>query len=229
MDYKEIQEKIKEDFVKKAKKDTRIQKVLKKIKEGKATYEDASDFAKYAGNHIADILDKYLKENLVDERVTQELAESLLPKSLRLNHQYVADICESVQELLNKKKKIGVKAKRPFYSEHREEGLMNKLVAYEKYKENADTFKQYIENVSMAAVDKSVEVNAEFQYKSGLNPKIQRVAVGHCCKWCQSKVGIWDYGQVKDTGNEVFRRHTNCRCQVLYIPVSYTHLRAHET
>ncbi len=62
------------------------------------------------------------------------------------------------------------------------------------------------------------EKNADFHYNAGLRPKIIRTAVGKTCKWCQSMAGVYDYSKVSNTGNNVFRRHANCDCTVVYDP-----------
>ena len=52
---------------------------------------------------------------------------------------------------------------------------------------------------------------------SGLAPKIKRTSTGHCCEWCEKLVGTYNYEDVRDTGNDVFRRHRHCRCTVEFI------------
>lgn len=63
-----------------------------------------------------------------------------------------------------------------------------------------------------------IKANAEFQYNAGLNPRIVRTSTGKCCEWCNRLVGIYDYEKVRNKGNNVFRRHNNCRCVVEYDP-----------
>ena len=52
---------------------------------------------------------------------------------------------------------------------------------------------------------------------SGLAPKIKRTSTGHCCEWCEKLAGTYNYEDVRDTGNNVFRRHRHCRCTVEFI------------
>ena len=63
--------------------------------------------------------------------------------------------------------------------------------------------------------DKSVQNNARFQSKSGLRPTIIRTTSGKTCKWCQSLAGTYEYDRVD---KDVFRRHANCDCLVVYSP-----------
>ena len=72
-------------------------------------------------------------------------------------------------------------------------------------------------NFTQSVVDDSIKKNAECQYQSGLSPKIRRISMGKCCKWCDRLVGTYDYATVRNTGNGVFRRHEHCRCTVEFI------------
>lgn len=75
-----------------------------------------------------------------------------------------------------------------------------------------------ISTFCMSIVDDSVKANADFQYNAGMSPKIIRTTDGKCCEWCNKLAGVYDYEKVKNTGNEVFRRHRNCGCIVAYDP-----------
>jgi hypothetical protein len=74
------------------------------------------------------------------------------------------------------------------------------------------------DNFSQSIVDDAVRKNADFQWKSGLEPKMVQMAEYKCCEWCSKLEGTYRYEDVKDTGNDVFRRHENCRCKVTYVP-----------
>ena len=39
-----------------------------------------------------------------------------------------------------------------------------------------------------------------------------------CCKWCQSLEGTYRYEDVSGSGNDVWRRHKNCKCLIVYAP-----------
>ena len=72
-------------------------------------------------------------------------------------------------------------------------------------------------NFTMLVVDDAIKENAGIQFMSGLAPKIKRTSTGKCCKWCDRLVGTYNYEDVRDTGNNVFRRHRHCRCTVEFI------------
>lgn len=215
----EILDRIKELYKKAVKKNAGLQKILKKVEELEATYADASTFSSLTGQIIGELIDNELKENLLDGVVPQEVAQIIIPGALIHNHEVVSDVCESIQNALNKKAGISIKALRPFFEDRKVDGIVREVLNAPNYPDKSEAVKQQIENVSMSAVDKSVQANAEFHYNSGLQTKITRKSIGECCEWCNNMVGEYDYESVKRTGNEVFRRHSNCRCQVLYVPV----------
>ena len=69
--------------------------------------------------------------------------------------------------------------------------------------------------------------NADFQYKAGLSPKIVRTSTGNCCEWCDKLAGTYEYSDVRKTGNNVWRRHSYCRCLVDYHPGNGKKQNAH--
>ena len=67
-------------------------------------------------------------------------------------------------------------------------------------------------------VDDFVRENADFQSNAGLTVIVQRIADAKCCKWCSNLAGSWLYDQVRDRGNDIWKRHNNCHCQIIYDP-----------
>lgn len=53
------------------------------------------------------------------------------------------------------------------------------------------------DNYCQSIVDNAVRKNADFQWKSGLEPKIVRTAEYKCCKWCSNLEGTYRYEDVK--------------------------------
>ena len=70
----------------------------------------------------------------------------------------------------------------------------------------------------MSVVDDFVRENADFQYEVGKSPVIIREGGSTCCKWCADLTGVYEYSRVRNTGNDVFRRHDNCRCTIEFDP-----------
>ena len=87
--------------------------------------------------------------------------------------------------------------------------------------------KEPLINLGQSIVDEAVRSNADFQYKAGLSPKIVRTSTGNCCEWCDKLAGTYEYSDVRKTGNNVWRRHSYCRCLVDYHPGNGKKQNAH--
>lgn len=98
-------------------------------------------------------------------------------------------------------------------------GIIEALVDADDYELVQNLFEIAIQTYAKHIVDNCVRQNANFHYESGLSPKIIRITSGKTCKWCQALRGVYKYEDVKDTGNDVFRRHANCDCLVVYDPM----------
>ena len=97
-------------------------------------------------------------------------------------------------------------------------GLVERISDSDDMKLIQNTMSESITNFTQSVVDDTIRTNAEFHSKLGLKPKIRRTSTGKCCEWCQQVVGVYDYQEVKETNNDVFRRHRYCRCEVDYDP-----------
>lgn len=195
-----------------------VSSLVQKIQEGRGTYADADRLASLTGRSTGKAVADGLAQNSVDGKVAEEVARAALIRPLEHNYNIVADACETVQKSLNKKAGLGLNAVRPEFNRDRAEGLVTEILGKDDVPSFAGTIIQQIENVSMSTVDDSVRVNADAHYNAGLSPKIERIADSKCCEWCNSLAGTYEYSRVNNTGNDVFRRHANCRCQVLYDP-----------
>ncbi len=110
---------------------------------------------------------------------------------------------------------ISLKAIKPELNQDRIDGIVNKISEYEDFKEGKWLLEEPIKNFTQSIVDDTIKTNADFQYKSGLTPKIVRKEVGTCCDWCKEVVGTYEY---PDVPKDVYRRHRFCKCTVDYLP-----------
>lgn len=110
---------------------------------------------------------------------------------------------------------ISLKAIKPEINQDRIDGIVNKISEYDDFKEGKWLLEEPIKNFTQSIVDDTIKTNADFQYKSGLTPKIVRKEVGNCCDWCKEVVGVYEY---PDVPKDVYRRHQRCKCTVDYLP-----------
>lgn len=209
---KEVQDKFEQEFGK----SEVIKNAFETLKAKKATYANANDFA----IEIGEILSKALTTSvtagkLPDGEMYYNIAKRLLEPVLQRNHELVADYSTEVQTILNEKAKISIAVQSVDLNQDRINGFIERFSREDKFDDVKWLLGDPIVNFTQSIVDDSIKKNAEFHAKAGLQPKIVRKTAGHCCKWCQSLAGSYNY---PDVPKDVYRRHQNCRCTVDYKP-----------
>lgn len=198
--------------------DSELARIQKKIDEGTATGKDLDAFAVRSGELLAQALHEHVSgEILPNGRMYYNIANRLLPPVLRQNYEDVADVSDAIQTIMNEQAGIGIKAQRPELNEDRVEGLVDLASEAEQYEDIQKELEGDVVNFSLSVATDSVKSNAEFQYQSGLSPKVERTAEPSCCPWCQKLENTYDYADIRGTGNEVWQRHRACRCVVEYV------------
>lgn len=208
-------QKIKNDFNTRFSKSQKIKELYLKINNGVATYKEAQEFAVESGKILSEALQGNLSSSILpDGRLYYNIADRILRPMLENNYELISDVSVRVQTILNKKSNIGIKAIKPEMNEDKVQGIIDIVSGKEKYDDIAYMVGDPIVNFSQTIVDDAVKANADFQWKSGLTPKIIRTSSGKCCEWCDKLAGVYDYEDVKNTGNNAFKRHKNCICLV---------------
>jgi len=209
---------VRKSFTELFEKDKTIESVYKKIRQGRATYADASLFSKEVGTILAKTF-KQIDFATVD---VNDLAENIVLNALNQNIALTDLVCESVQSSLNEAAGIGMNPVKPYHDPSRVKGIQKLVAEAEDAEEIAVALNEPVITNAMTNVDNWVKTNADFQAESGLSPIIVRTWSGsypsHDTKhtdWCESLAGTWEYG---DEPHDVYRRHEGCRCTVEYFP-----------
>lgn len=198
--------------------DDRLARFAEKLTKGEATYVDAWDYARRVGGQMSDALLEVAEEILLSED-----GYDIVMSALHDGYQEAAEYAAEVQTLLNQEAGIGIRGVKPDFMTGRASGIAHQasnatdLETAEYYL--GSPAQHFTENV----VGDTIKANEEFQYRSGLNPKIKRTAVGGCCEWCQAVAGEYDY----PAPDEIYRRHANCDCLVEYYPGNGLKQNAH--
>lgn len=183
------------------------------------TYREAFRYAEILGENAGRALGMILtNEALPDGRLYFNIAQKTVRPTMEQLQAMVADYCAAVQETINQKAGIGIAAIRPQVNEYRLKDLIDKISDAEKIEDLGWMFKAPVVNFSQAVVVDSVRENAEFQQGAGLAPKLIRSQAGKCCDWCDALLGVYDYAEHKDKGDDIYRRHDNCNCTLDYVP-----------
>ena len=218
--YVNILQDIKDEFTSRYQSNTKIRSLLAKIHSGKGTYEDASEASKLLGSELSEIYTAKMKDAYgVNMPADTAEIDSVLRQTLKHDYETITELSKTTQKGLNKAAGINMNAVVPEYNAGRTEGIITRVNEFSRRDPDAalHELRNNIVNYSMSVVDDSVKANAEYQFKSGLVPKITRKMQGfHPCKWCQSLSGTYEYPDVPD---DVYRRHQNCYCTVVYTPV----------
>ena len=214
----ELLETIEADFAKRYANSDSAKRVRELIEAGKATYQEANDYAIEVGELLAGVFKANLSSSVLpDGRMYYNIAERILNATLGHNHDLIATAAAQIQTGLNKAAKLGIKGLKPTLNQDRIDGLIERVSAEEHYDDIAWILDEPVVNFSQSVVDDAIHTNADFHYQSGLKPRIIRTAMENCCKWCANLAGTYDYEDVS-SGSDVWRRHRVCRCIIEYDP-----------
>lgn len=218
MNTDEILERIEKSWHDAVQADGGIVALLQKIRSGNGTYNEAQQLAIKTGNILASQFQKYLPEALIDGRLYLETAERLITRPILRNSRLLQDNVKLVQESMNRKAGLGLGAVVPDVNMDQVNGIVQGAAQAAQFSDIQEVFFDQVTNCLQGLVDDSVRENADFHYKAGLNPTIRRTPHGRCCPWCADIAGTYDYADVRDKGNDIYRRHRNCNCTVEYNP-----------
>lgn len=207
-------EEIRELFYQAIVDDKEAQRLYKVISSGKGTYKTASQLAVRVGHDLGKVLKRYFP---VEGEPLDWNIEELIPKVLGLDHRIVIDACRDVQNQMNADAHIGMKYQEPLFNMDRAQGIVTELRDHPVFSDIEKSFLDQLENFSQNIVDDSIRDNAAAMWRAGVKSLIVRQVDSKPCEWCSNLAGSYDYGEVSDTGNDVWRRHENCRCTIDYI------------
>lgn len=206
-------EDIKQQFIDTVNNDKVVTELYAKIRKGDATYGTANKLAARVGEDLGKVLRQYAPFESIDEWDLDDL----IPKSLGLDHQIVTTACQQIQEKMNKEAGLGIKYQAPIFDMDRAMGIVKELRDNPEFTNIENTFYDQLANFSMNIVDDSIRDNAQIMARSGIKTLVIRQPDFRACAWCREVSGTYDYADVKDRGNDVWRRHENCRCVIDFI------------
>lgn len=196
----------------------KAKQIAEKISQGKATYEDALDYARESSRIMTASMKRNIPEVLTDGKLFRAEADQVIRQPMKRGGAQVVETAAEIQQQMNEAAGIGINAVVPDVNEDQITGIITDICNAESYSAGADRLFTQIENFLEGTVDDCVRENADFHYQAGLDPTIERRTTGKCCTWCSNLAGVYRYSDVMDKGNDVFRRHRNCHCVVSYNP-----------
>ena len=199
------------DFEKQYQTSKEVNRLIKKIMDGKATHEDSYKFAQT----VSDFLNKAIKKNMTGStlpngKLYYHIAESVLTPLLKNNHALVTSYVKDVQSLLNKKEDIPIKGITAKCNTDRIQGICSEFSRSDAFEETRQELNDSVENYTLSCVDDTIKENVKFLNELGYHEVVERHAESGACKWCRSIEGTYDYSS--DMDNAVFKRHKRCKC-----------------
>jgi len=200
-------------------KDRRLARLSEKVGKGIASYKDVATVAERVGNHSAKSLKKVLTADAVPGGVmTWTLAEGTVGRQARLQYDLISETAVTVQKSLNQKAGLGLRAVVGDFDEDNIREILGRLSSGESLKDLAWILDDPIVRNAMSVADSAIRANADLERRSGMRPTVTRIPEYGACAWCEDLAGTYDYDDVRDRGNEVWTRHNNCRCHILFDP-----------
>lgn len=225
-------DRIEKDFEKRFKKSKEAGRLLTAMADGRANQRMIHDYSLVAGKCLRDSLRTVLTADaLPDGTLYYNIADRTVRPMLRQNHDLIVAYADDVQKGIYAKNKTGVGVIKPDFNENRAAGLIEKMSGL-PVEDALPWFNEPLINFCENVVDDWTRDNAGALYSAGFNPKIIRTLGASerretggkypqiyyiPCDWCVGLAGEYDYDDVSNTGNDVFRRHTGCRCDITYI------------
>lgn len=214
----DLLELIEKSFQNKFKKDKKIKTLETLLFENKSNHISSNEYAMRLGDILSECYLENISEGILpNETMYYNIAKRIIEPTLKKNYELVSTYASDTQTHLNRQAGLNIKGLKPEINQDRIDGIINR-VSEDKFDKTKWVLKEPIANFTQAVVDDIVKTNAEFHSNLGLSPKIVRKEHGSCCDWCKKLVGSYNYDDISNTGNDVFRRHRHCRCTVEYVP-----------
>lgn len=228
----ELSTRISNSFFRRLSNDKKLKTITRRIRDG-TNYNDANEYAVRVGEAMYESLNEYTANM---DYMSADVARDILTPNLTDMHSVITQATQRVQTNINASNELGIGVMTPELDTNRIDGFIEKLSSAPM--ENVRyILHEPIINYGMAIVDQSIRDNARANTQIGLSAKIVRKTEAHQtkkgvkrirgkdyqykyeipCKWCKSMAGTYDYKDVSNTGNDVFRRHVGCRCELTYI------------
>ena len=219
MDYEAILRKILRRYGNMTENIRALQVVENKLKRSAATYADAQNYAIAIGKILKEVFSEYLPEALTDGMLYRAAAEILVEQPMKIAGRDVGKVAKAIQQAMNDEAGIGMNAIVPAMNQDQITGIITGICNAESFELVESIFLDQVQNFMQGYVDDFVHENAKFQSEAGLTIYVQRTVMGNKpCEWCKGLAGTYPYDEVSDRGNDVWRRHLDCKCMIVYDP-----------
>lgn len=214
---KELLRKINKSFTLSYQKSEKVRKLLLAIKNKDCDYLKAMEYAEEVGRILAEAYMKNLSSDVLpDGKMYYDIASAILNPTLENNYGLISSYVCGAMDVMNEKAGINAKARKPSYNVDKTLGLIKKVSEAEYFDDVKSYLNEPVITNALSIVDEGARVNADLHYNMNRKPIIVRRASFGCCDWCRRLAGTQEYYPAMN--RDIFRRHQNCRCTVIYDP-----------
>lgn len=211
---KELAELIHEDFKRRFAGDKWSQRI---IREGTAaSMDDVAMLAHQLGRHFSSAVSWHINDkNLPLGEDMENIARQILEPILQENFDLINRVADDVQRRFDKARGINIEPQHAKFPRERADTVYKSAAEPGK---SPDVIKRRMtvppETITQSMSDRYMKANVDLRSKAGFETYIVRTDDGNCCPWCSKLVGKYPYPE--GTPKDVFRRHDNCGCRVVY-------------
>lgn len=188
--------------------DSELTKILEKIKNKTATFQDTQRYSLRSAEIRAKILSQHLSP--AGSGQNEESCYQLLQDQ----HKDVNQKAAAVQKILDEKQNLHISpaiaafpAERVRKAAHSLEDMTVSEDVLRRRAENA------VANIAASFHDDYIKENSEFRQKAGLTCHVSRIGAFKCCAWCARLAGRYEKGREPA---DFWKRHDKCTCQISY-------------
>lgn len=212
----ELLEEVRKAFRENIENDDTLRELHELIESGNATYADAEQYALEVADALSQAFANVLSDDVLPNgKMYFNIAEKVIGPLIQDDYDLIADAARKVQEALNKKAGLGIKAQVAELDEERVFAIIGRISHAESTAAVLYILDEPVKNLSLSFVTETLRKNVEFQGRAGMSPTVIRKSEGKSCKWCRGLAGKYEY---PDLPRDVWRRHQRCRCTVIYDP-----------
>lgn len=216
-----LQEAVEKTFRENIKKNPKIAKLQSLLETDAADFSAADQYALEVGQALANAFHTHISSGVLpDGKMYFNIADRVIPPSCKASYEEVADYAAAMVRGMNKRAGLGIAPQKPKINDDRVKGLVERACSADVYDDISKSFEADLVNYSQSVSTDTLIENAQFQWDAGLSPVIHRTASANCCEWCAALIGDYPYEEVRDSGNDVYRRHRDCNCEITFDPGS---------
>lgn len=216
----EIYENISADFSKSVTEDKELNRLMKKIANGKGTQADVTQLSQRFGVLSSNALKKNIKlAELPDETLYWNIADKTIRPTLLDCYRNINRYAGIELKTRDAKGNISVKILGGGDPTNRIDKVMESAVSATTQPALDDALTDPVIAANRKFYDDFQKRNAELRTELGFREVIVRqyddVGLRYRtidCEWCLQRAGTWDYAEAKDNG--VFERHVGCNCTI---------------